>query len=300
MRTLPLLLLVGCGDVSNAWILEDAEFVSALPDSDRHTVALESTDLTKGVEDWPELLALSYGVSRDVNALILQVLWSVDYVRTLPPDTRTEDGRRWGPYAWDEGVEFEIWVERAGPGRFDWGADAIGPVGTAPYVVGTHYAGDTVAAGDGQFTWTVDAVAEMIGDPSRGTLVVDYDNRDGIDLLVELVDVTDGSEDATNAMYAYQLIGEEGDFQYRTAADLGSADGRIEDIAVRTRWNRETGGRSDATVSGGSLVGADELWSQCWNDTLAQTYQADTYGWFTQEGAESDCAYTSFGAVDRL
>ena len=55
---LPLALLAGCGDVSNAWILEDVEFLDALPSEDRQNVAL-TDDAAKDTADAPSLLTVS-------------------------------------------------------------------------------------------------------------------------------------------------------------------------------------------------------------------------------------------------
>lgn len=301
MRLLPLVLLAACGDISNAWILEDAAFIDALPTESRHTVALDVATAAKGVEDAPSLLQLSYGVATDVNGTILQVLRTIDEVRALRPDERTEDGRRWGPYAWQEGVDVAVWVDRAGAGRFDWGVEVLTADATVPYITGTHYAGDTVAAGDGVFTWTFDDVAALVDGGARGTVEVDYDNREGIDLLVAIDGVTDGSTAPVTADYAFRLVAGEGDFQYATTADLGDTpDGSPEDVRVRTRWYQGGGGRADAVITGGTLGGLVEQWTQCWDPTLALTYEHDEFGLVTPSGDEGACVFPAFAEVDRI
>ncbi|MDP2311102.1 MAG: hypothetical protein Q8P18_34095 [Pseudomonadota bacterium] len=307
MRTLPLALLLGCGDISNAFLLEDAEFLDSLPSEARHTVLLEPVLLDpsadSGEADWleraPRLLAVSHDVSTGVNTPLLELLATIDYVRTVLPSGRTPDGRRWGPYDWLGDVQIELQSNRTGQGRFDWSLDALTPSTRLSYVTGTHYAGPSVAAGDGQFTWIFDELAALVGDPARGTLTVDYDNRVGIDLLVDIAGVTAGIEPPLTAQYAYQLIAGEGDFQYQTSADLND-DGVAEDYAIRTRWNVGVGGRSDATVTGGFLGTTVERWSQCWDGGVNLVYEADDLGWFEASGEESACEYPTFLVVDRI
>ena len=299
MRALPLFLLVGCGDISNALLLEDAAFIDALPSEERHTVALEAS-AAKGLGDAPSLLQLSYAVSSEVNRAIFEVLWAVDEVRELRPTERTDDTRRWGPFDLREGAQVEVWVERTGAGRYDWGVDAFVDGEELPYIAGTHYAGETVAAGDGRFLWTFDDLATRVGDPARGTVEVDYDNRLGVDLIVRIDGVTDGSEPPVSADYAYRLVAGEGDFQYATSGDLGPGDGLIEDYWARTRWFQGEGGRADVVVNGGSLGGLEERWTQCWDGRLALVHETDTLDFVTTVGDEADCAFSSFAEVDRL
>lgn len=299
MRILPLVLLVGCGDISNAFLLEDAEFLDALPSGSRHTVTLEP-EAAKGWRDHaPALLVLSGNVSDTVNGTLLEVLDAIDNVRTLRPTERSSDTRRWGPFPW-AGIELAVWIARTGTGRFDWGVDAISGATTLPYIAGTHYAGDTVAAGDGAFTWSFDEVAALVGDTSRGTLTVDYDNRAGIDLLVDIDGVTSGVEPPVTARYAFRLLDGEGDFQYTTSGDI-NADGLVEDSSIRTRWTAGVGGRSDAIVTGGSLGSYVERWTQCWDGPVNLVYEADNMGLVTPVGTEAECgAYDAFAEVDRI
>lgn len=305
MRTLPLLLLLGCGDISNAFLLEDAEFLDALPSEARHTVSLRPAASVDEAEpdDWkahaPSLLVVTDEVSEGVNGSLLDVLTTIDHVRTVLPSARTEEGRSWGPYAWVGDVQVELGIQRTGQGRFDWGVDAVTPETRLKYLTGTHYAGPSVAAGDGAFTWTFDEVAPLLGAPTRGTITVDYDNRVGIDLLVDLDGLTGGVEPPLTALYAYRLIDGEGDFQYETSVDL-EGDGLAEEYSIRTRWIEGVGGRSDAIVTGGALGPLVERWSQCWDGDVALVYEADDLGLVVASGDESACQYPEFAGVDRL
>jgi hypothetical protein len=296
-----LLLLGGCGSISNAWILEDAEFLDALPAEERQTVAIDAeSGAAKGETDPPYLLVSSYGVAAQVNAAIFQVLDAVDAIRAIRPTERTDDTRTWGPFPWRDGVDIRAQMTRSGTGRYDWSVDAIDGTDEARLLEGVHFAGETVAQGDGQFTWTLDDTEAMLGEPARGTLVVDYDNRAGVDLLVDIDGWTDGSADPLDARYAYLDDGDQGDFQYATQADLGSDGGDPETVQVRTRWLADKSGRADAVITGGALGSLTAEWSQCWDSTLSLTYQDDTFHWFDASGTEDACVFDTFATVDRL
>lgn len=299
MRLLLLLPLLGaCGDVSNALFEEDAEFLDALPSEERHTVAFDGAEATsRGLGDTAELYALSTDIARSANWPVLQVLVAVDYIRDLPPTSRTEDQRTWGPHPWQDDVEIVARVTREGTGEFRWELGGIpGGGDEVTWVSGTHYAGDSVANGDGAFTWDLGAEAALLGDPSTGVLVVDYDNREGIDLLLDLSDYSDGTTAPVDADYAFRKVEDVGDFQYRTWADLGG-DSALEELEVRSRWTEGDGGRSDAAAA---FDRADWTASQCWTPAGALLYQVDDAGYWEALGEATDCAFTDFAEVDRI
>lgn len=321
MRTLPSALaapllagLVGCGDnpVSNAIFAEDAEFLAALPSADRQTVSLED-EATAGARgmvglakaelgDVPELLQLSYDTAVSANVPVYQVLGTVDAVRDQPPSSRTEDGRAWGPFDVGGGVDVAVAMTRSGAGLYQWSIDASADGQGAVVAVGTHYAGDTVAAGDGAFTWHIGDYAALLGDPSTGTLVVDYDNREGVDLVLDLQAWSDGSADPVDQQYAFRRVDGQGDFQYRTPWDPpGDAVDELATVEVRSRWIQGVGGRSDAKITGGGL-GISFKWSQCWDAGGSMTWQW-TYPRaeaLPELGDEASCPFADFAEVDRI
>lgn len=295
---LPLLLLTGCGDVSNALFLEDAEFLDALPSSAKHTVAFDAAEVEPtALGEEAELYTLSTNTAIAANYPVFQVLAAVDTIRELPPTGRAEDERWWGPYDWVEGVQIVARITREGPGLFAWEIGGV-PDGGAEitWVTGTHYAGDSVADGDGAFTWDIGAEAAMIGDPSTGVLSVDYDNREGVDLVLDLADWSDGTTTPVDADYAYRLLDGVGDFQYRTWDDL-TGDATLEELEVRSRWIVGDGGRSDATVD---ATRASWSASQCWTPSGELTFQEDDAGYWEALGEATDCVFPDFAEVDRL
>lgn len=304
MTTL-LVLTLGCtGEMSNELFLDDANFLSALPESSRQTMSLaeDTTDeAARGLGERADLVDLSVLVAADVNAFVLRTLGLIDAVRDLPPTERTEDGRRWGPYDGDCGVSASLLMAREF-GVYSWsvlGHPAEGDDATVLY--GTHYAGTSVAGGDGTFVWDQSRWAAWCGEASTGLLTVDYDNREGVDLLVDVADWSDDGVDPQGWTYAYARTDEEGDFQFRTVTDL--ADDGSDELAivtVRDRWEPAGGGRSDAVVTGGGFGGQSWRWSQCWGPGGRLTFQEDSLGLVEQVGDVEDCRYADAAEVDRL
>lgn len=299
-----LLSLMACGDVSNDIFDDDADFLAALPAAERQTVGF-SEDTTeaeaRGVGERAELVDLSVSIGSGVNAFVFNVLGLVDHVRTLPPTERTQDSRRWGPYTDGCDVDATLLIAR-NLGVYDWSVSGHPPEGDDAVVLyGTHFSGTSVSAGDGSFVWDQGRYSGWCGTAETGLVTVDYDNRDGVDLLVNVTGWGDGTTEPTDWRYAYSRTESAGDFQYRTREDLAD-DGSDElaDVAVRDRWVPGTGGRSDAVVTGGGFGGAEWRWSQCWDARGVLRWETDNLGVFGESGDASLCAFADAVEVDRL
>ena len=306
-HTLPLLLLAGCVEpLSNAIFEEDADFLSVLPTEARNTVRFEAPGIDDDVDApegplpvlVPDLYAYTRTVSGTVNDFIFQVLDWIDMIRAYPPTVRETDRRQWGPWPVGRMLDFDMEVEilREGFGVFEWefrvrpaeGGDWI------PYLSGVHYAGTTVAEGDGEFTADFSAIADLMGYDPRGSLVVDYDNRDGAAFLVEILQFqADAQASPFDASYWNRTDPTgSGDFEYLTWADVNGG-GVSEALQVRSRWTPENALRSDARIVEGDLGISEFTASQCWDDATTLTYQADSLDWFEAVGSESACAFAS-------
>jgi hypothetical protein len=124
---------------------------------------------------------------------------------------------------------------------------------------------------------------------------VDYDNRDGLDLVVEIDGFKKPGEDPVDATYTYTVQDGLGDFQYRTDIVI---DAQPVNMAVRTRFVVQGVGRADAifTLENGVQV----QWTQCWDQDLNLIYQWDDADIWQPVGTESACAWTDFAVVDRI
>ncbi len=305
-RQLLLLILVisGCGKVSNSIFEEDAEFTAALPDESGQTVGFsdDTTDETaRGLGERADLVELSVAVASGVNAYVFAVLGVLDGVIDLPPAERTEDTRRWGPYTGECSVDFSLLMSRS-VGVYDWSVSGhTAAADDAVLLYGTHFAGTSVAAGDGRFVWDHTRWNEWCAGAETGLVAVEYDNRDGVDLVVAVDGWTTTTGDVEDWTYAYRRTETAGDFQYRTVTDLeGDGSDELATVAVRDRWIPGEGGRSDATVTGGGFGEEPWLWSQCWGATGRLLWQEDSRGLTEQVGVAEACAFSDFAAVDRI
>lgn len=286
---MPLLLLGGCGDVSNALFLEDAAYVAALPDPDRLRLDLPWA----AAEGAPELLTLSLEVESGVSTTLDGVLAGTEALRALAPNERGLASRAWGPYP-DAGAWVTAWITRTGTSRYDWEFAATPDVDgePVPYLGGTHYAGDTVADGDGQFTWEHAAWGEVAGMETFGTVEVHYDVRDDAEVYAVVTDA-DGVE---SGRYGWTGTLETGELQYRFDTDV---EGDAVTVAVALGWTT-TGARADAWIDG--VVGAfeDPRWTQCWDPEGQLAFEEDTAGWVEPSGEVAACPYPDPAYPDRL
>lgn len=300
-----LILLFACGDVSNQVFTEDGDFLSAFPTESGQSIAFEADtvapDARAALGERADLVDLSVAISRDVNQFVFTLLHAVDTLRELAPAERGENSRRWGPYTWECGVDLSARMARD-VGVYDWsfsGRTAGEDESTLFY--GRHYTGDTVAAGDGSFVWNHSRYADWCGLDESGSLTVDYDNREGIDLVVAIEGYSAGGVAVPDRSYAYLRTAELGDFQFRTDADLDwDESAELASVTVRDRWIPGAGGRSDAVVTGGGLGEQELVWSQCWDAGGLLRYSADNLGITPEVGMLADCPLAEVGRVDRI
>ena len=297
--------LFGCGDVSNDIFTEDGDFLSAFPDEAGQSVGFEQDTLQPSaraaIGDRADLVELSVAIGSEVNTFVFTLLGAVDQLRELQPAERTGDSRRWGPYDWECGVSLSARMTRD-VGVFDWsfsGHTAGDDEATVFY--GRHYAGDTIEGGDGSFVWDHSRYAGWCDIDEAGTLTAEYDNRDGIDLVVWITGYSQGGAAVPDRAYAYSRTDQAGDFQFRTQTDLDWDESReLASVTVRDRWVPGSGGRSDAVVTGGGLGDSELVWSQCWDAGGFLTYSGDNLGLLEQLGDPATCMFADEGHLDRI
>lgn len=296
-------LAAGCGTVSNDPFADDAEFLAALPSEQQQTLRFSedaTSEAGRGLGERAELVDLSIVVASTVNGFVFGVLELLDGVRGLPPASRTEDGRRWGPAELECNVDGSLLMSREAS-VYDWSAvgHQAGEEADSTVLYGTHFGGASVAAGDGVFVWDHSRWSSWCGADEGGVVSVAYDNREGVDLVVSLEGFYRAGEAPSDRAYAYRRTEDEGDFEYRTVADLDDS-GSAADVEVRDRWVPGVGGRSDARVSGGRF--GDEVWewSQCWGASGALVYEVDNLGFVEESGSVADCAFDEAAGLERI
>ncbi len=299
-----LLLLVGCGGLTNAPFLEDEAFSAALPSANRARITIETAgeDGRRARLDRLWMLELTLNVSSVVNSYVQQVLSAVDVVRTRRPDGRGEDWRRWGPYPFRGDQEVTGTMVRDGATyawRFDVdptaGGDGIRPVH------GEHIAGDAARSGVGTMNLDLDAWAAAGFGTLTGTATVAYDLRDGRTMRITLESVPDGDGGgAGDAEIWFSLQqGQQGRFEYEAQDDIND-NGIVEDLLVVTRWVPGGPGRADAEVSWGDAEGYAWRVTQCWSANAELVYEADNLGMLETVGSEADCVYPDRATATHL
>lgn len=299
-----LLLLSGCGGLTNDPFLEDAEFRAALPSAERARISVETAgeDGRRGRLDRLWMLALTLDVSGSVNAHVQSVLRTVDDVRELRPDGRGADWRSWGPYPIEGDQDLTATMVRDGQ-TYAWRFD-VGPVGGGESVrpmFGEHLAGDSVQAGVGTMVLDFDAWAAAGFVGTVGTAEIAYDLRDGRAMRVKLRDVgaADGDPPADAEVWFSLQQRRQGRFEYATQADVND-NGVMEDMLVVTRWIPGGPGRADAEVTGGDADGWSWHVTQCWGAGAELLYEADNLGVLETVGDERDCAYPRAATATHL
>jgi hypothetical protein len=295
--------LLACGDVSNALFEEDALFLAALPAEGEHTMSVEGDDgvAARALGDRAEQRSTSIEVAAGVNGPVLALLHGLDGVRSLPPSSRSENGRTWGPYQVDD-AELTVEMSRPRDGEYDYALTATRDGETAEILAGTHYAGATVATGDGAFTFDGGRASAWFGDGAwSGVLTVDYDLRSGQDLLVDIEGVTTAGGETVDAEYSFHREGGAGELQFHVPADVPD-DGSDElvDIVMVTRWVDDEGGRADGTYTGGGLAGRTWNWAQCWAPGGGLVYEDDNLGIVEGMGDVADCVYEEAAEAGRV
>jgi hypothetical protein len=308
-----LLLLVGCLDpISNRLFFEDAEFLDALPsaDDDRVQVYTHSAggpggddDVTEPGEELvapegaPGLLVLTVDSVNGVNAMIDGLLGFVDAVRAIPPSSRTEDARTWGPFPMDDVPGFDVRMvsTRDGLSQFTWSFDTA-PHGTSSWTTffsGVHIAGAPVRECAGSFAFdgvTLDQLRDSDDVPFY--LEVTYDRIEGNEVTFEVS--TDGSLSAVSLVrYGYEIDADDsGSFTFDTSSPLfegGDGKGKPEHWQVTSRWIPDVGGRGDATLSEGDLGPLKIGYTECWLPDGTLLFMDDTWNYVKPFGSPEDC-----------
>src|SRR6202042_3828169 len=100
------------------WSNEDLEFLYALPDRDTlhanvpgEATSTNTTQQPLSVGDDSQTYANTKLQTDQFNAFLDDVLDGLDNIRQIPPTTRLDDGRIWGPYDDSTHPGFQVQVE---------------------------------------------------------------------------------------------------------------------------------------------------------------------------------------------
>ena len=301
-----ILLLSACsGSLSNAIFLEDADFLDALPggeglgveypgsptpDADDASYFQTTVQTLDGLQDWSRLITT-------VTAT----------VRAVPPSTRGEDYRIWGPGAWDvyPGSFLRLEMSRTSDhGLYHWTFQAS-EMSDDPWT--EFMTGETWAEGDWdvELEWDQAALAEAIDAGGEGSLELAYAAMEEGGVIVQIDSqgyATAFEQAQSTRMWLDAPADGSGELQFamRMDANPGELLPRDEDIELITRWDSSGTGRADGTIEGGDYPYPGLVLTQCWSEDGVLTFKADSEGVNPAEGSETDCPYMDVGVVDEL
>ena len=68
-------------------------------------------------------------------------------------------------------------------------------------------------------------------------------------------------------------------------------DGKLENVALHSRWNASGAGRADVEITGGDLTVPKVDATECWSSIFARVYYTDTASYEPTTGSPSACAF---------
>jgi hypothetical protein len=296
------LALAACG---GSWSNRDLEFSGALPSraelrSKLPTATTTTSPLTStgtrrdelNVGDPSKAYADTRSAQASFNGVLDTFLGVLDTVRGLPPTSRTNDARVWGPYPDSQhpGYQFSVEVHQASATEYSWRVSSQPAVG-----------GAAVAIVDGAFT------ASATARQGQGALVVhvkDFRSQLAVDASLQALDRVDlsyrtdtspirvhmaftfapGSSSTLSAEYEYL---EQADRSGVMAFTLRSASPEASQLDASARWSSLGDGRSDALVTAGTFAGASV--SECWDQQFRVSYYVQRWSGGEVAGQPAAC-----------
>jgi len=277
-----LALAAGCGNYSN----EDLEFMNAMPAREDLSAAMPlRSALTQGME--AELAKATHDVSKSFNAMLFQILGSVDLIRSFPPSERAPNSRIWGPFpqakvpSWR--WRFKVTRDRNDPTTFAYHLqlqrNTDGPETWFSFLDGGFTSTQGARRGIGNFTMHTDELrAQSYPDDVEGrkirSLQVDYDTRDFPISLHAVLETYPDPEDTsawvtTTFDYGVAANGQ-GAMEFEIMGNLDLTTAALETLRVTSQWMPSGDGRAEATITLGDGVGLTEV--QCWNRDFNPTF----------------------------
>ncbi|MCP4918004.1 MAG: hypothetical protein GY913_13915 [Proteobacteria bacterium] len=297
--------LLGCsGSLSNQIFYEDAAFLGAMPTYEELALAYPGAEDRTGDE------ALYYGIaadSLDGFAQYTQLFTSVaDTARLVAPTLRADDARVWGPGAWDvyPGTYLRLEVSRTTTHDlyvYEFQASEFPDGPWTGFVAGTTWY-DEDGVESGTLSWDQSELDEAIEVGGSGTYDVDYvlGETTSVSMRADRL-VFDGGESQSSEAWLDVAEDASGTYEFHFAFDTNPGEGRPRDELVEalTQWDAVGFGRVDALIDGGDTPYPGLVFTQCWSDNGALTFQGDSEGVLETEGDETSCTFQALEPNDR-
>ncbi len=301
-----ILALTGCG-------LEAAdEYRQAVPRSETVEMkvpgatgqALENANQSALEGDKAVFYSLTRGISVFVNGAGYQVLTLVKTITEYPP-TKIDEAKGvaiWGPHT--DALSPNTWrltVTKLGDKEFSYALEAKdknkGDDAFLKILTGKHTSTGKVT-GSGEFVLDMDAAQQLPEHDANaiGKAAYTYSHT-SLDATAEVKAVftqvkdkdTGRFIDATYAYASNEKTGGALEFQFQGDLDE-KKNTQLENMVLKSRWDRTGAGRSDVRLSGGDLRAGQEFTaSECWDANFASRYLNASWDPSLNYGDESAC-----------
>ncbi len=297
------LMLVSCGQpYSN----EDLVFLAALPEREQvearvpeeggvtHS-GLSGSRTAQGLGEVSKLYEDTFAAGRGFNDILGFILGLLDGVRQVPPTTREEERRIWGPFPWERQptLEGRVVIERTGTGAFTWDIEFRSrDVPDAPWETFVH---GTAEAPEAQFRSSKGTVRFPVEDVAAAGMALG-----GLASFKQMDIRYDATVDPVVVhLEAVRLTGEGVLFTSRRFADgrgvlvfdlrqewVGGTSGQ-DHARIITRWQADHRGRADVEILEGDGAGARA--AECWGTDFRVTYQVQYWPLGLEDGDAASC-----------
>lgn len=306
MRTLLLasFIVSGCG---GTWSNRDLEFAAALPTRAELASKLPATASSAqpldrardglNAGDPSQAWADTRKAANDFNGLLDFFLGVVDSVRSVPPSSRTDTSRTWGPFVAKDNPGFQLQltialVSTSPQETFGWKVQAR-PLGASEWfdiVRGSFQASsETVRRGMG----TIEVPVKDF----RDRLKVDENFRQLDSITIGYftssfpTTVTMQFQFAPGNTSGFSSLG----YAARRAQDdsgamgfqLKTTDPNTTRLDVASKWRADGAGVAVMTVAEGNYRGATR--AECWDAAFKVVYFKETWPGGKESGRQSDC-----------
>ncbi|HHO49514.1 MAG TPA: hypothetical protein ENK18_01275 [Deltaproteobacteria bacterium] len=299
MRTLPpisilvpsLIGLTGCDVPPDA-------YRDVLPD-DR--LLVEFPDGAQGLRSVGEPSAhyqITHDLTVETNTGLKEVLTLIELITSFPPTWSAEDEQTalWGPWI-DNGTYGQLWVAEEEGGSYAWAIELRpGEEGPwTPVLAGEVDAGSDATASSGRFGMdftTIEALGS--GDGTVGEIAVEYELFEGGASTTVLFGdfAEDGSIPANAGTHFEHERGVGGLMDVIIEGDLTEPPNGSEEVMIlRSRWDSEGAGRTDAYLTEGDFGQLTYTETECWSPAHTVVYFENNFELFS-DGDVSDCAFT--------
>ena len=281
-----LLCLAGCGMGSDG-------FEQAVPDPSLIALKVPGATSSLGTSSLQQALlgeratfyTVTVNTTSDINNGVAGFLANINHIMTQPPSQRSATHAVWGPSN-DAlaSANYKFDVERVTPKDFGYGFS--GKLKGAPdsafqlVIQGENHIVDASHA-SGNFYVDNDLAKRL--DPttkSDHSYFVHYDNTGGSRIVA--IQFQKGGTNDAGYQYKENPDGS-GSFQFASLQDV-NGDGKLETLAIHSRWLPSGSGRADVAVESGLLS-----MSECWDAKFGRTFYQENGRMV--EGDPAGCAF---------